>query len=173
LTACLLADWEKRFIGEPKPGSPVLNLFLSLALLLVPLLLLPGVRKAWWPAAPPVTMNTPVAATDWLTAHPDLPGPLWSEIGFSSYLEFTLPERPTWIDTRFEVFPVAQWQQYRDITLASYNWESQLEATGAKLAMVSSQYLDLLNAISGSSSWCEIYRDDVASIYQHSPCGSR
>lgn len=173
LTACLLADWEKRFISDPKPGSPVLNLFLSLAFVLVPFLLLPGVRNTWWRAAPPVTINTPIAATDWLAVHPDLPGPLWSEIGFSSYLEFTLPERPTWIDTRFEVFPVAQWQQYRDITLASYNWESQLDATGAKLAMVSGQYLDLLNALSGSSSWCELYRDDVASIYQHSPCGSR
>ena len=80
-------------------------------------------REKWWEQSPPATENTPIAATEWLAARPDLPGPLWSEIGFSSYLEFALPQRPTWIDTRFEVFPVEQWQAYKDITTARYNWQ--------------------------------------------------
>ncbi len=170
LTAGLLADWEKKFLGNPKPGSPALNLTLILALLLLPLALLPGVRESWWPQAPAATEDTPIAATHWLAAHPDLPGPLWSEIGFSSYLEFALPERPVWIDTRFEVFPVQQWQQYQAITDATWDWQALLSASGANLLMVSvTQQPDLLQALEHQSAWCRLYRDDIAVIYQ--PCG--
>jgi len=167
LTSLMLVDWEKKFLGDPKPGYPVLNLALCLAFILLPLALLPGLRSAWWPEAPSITENTPIAAAEWLAAHPNLPGPLWSEIGFSSYLEFALPERPVWIDTRFEVFPVEQWQSYEDITNARYNWQSLLDETGAKLLMVSvTEQPALLEAMKDQSLWCEIYRDDVAEIYQ-------
>jgi hypothetical protein len=174
LTACLLADWEKKFIRESSPGIPVLNLVLNVMFILLSLAFLPGLREMWWNQSPPATENTPIAATEWLATHPDLPGPLWSEIGFSSYLEFALSQRPTWIDTRFEVFPVEQWQQYKDITYASYNWKSQLDATGTKLLMVSSQYQpDLLMALSASADWCDIYHDPIAVIYQRGPCGGQ
>jgi hypothetical protein len=109
-----------------------------------------------------------MAATNWLATHPNLPGPLWSEIGFSSYLEFALPQRPTWIDTRFEVFPVEQWQAYQVITEARYDWESRLDATGVNLLMVSLQNQpQLLSALEISPAWCRLYRDDTAVIYQH------
>ncbi|MEW6094600.1 MAG: hypothetical protein AB1531_11625 [Chloroflexota bacterium] len=170
LTASLLADWERKYLGDPKPGSPFLNRTLSLLFLLLTLPLLPGLRDAWWPDAPEATEETPVAAAEWLAARPDLPGPLWSEIGFSSYLEFALPERPTWIDTRFEVFPVEQWQAYKDITEANYNWQTLLDETGANLLMVSTlSQPDLLSALDESSAWCELYRGEVAVIYQR--CG--
>lgn len=171
LTSLMLADWENKYLGDPKPGSPALNLTLSLAFVLLPLALLPGVRDAWWPEAPSVTENTPIAATEWLAARPDLPGPLWAEIGFASYLEFALPERPTWVDTRFEVFPVEQWQAYKNITEATYNWESLLDASGANLLIFSTMNQpDLLDALAGSPGWCELYRDDVAVIYRRGPC---
>ncbi|NTV37701.1 MAG: hypothetical protein HGA82_00650 [Anaerolineales bacterium] len=170
LTASLLADWETKYLGDPKPGSPLLNRTLSLVFILLTLSLLPGVRDIWWPDAPEATENTPVAAVAWLAEQDQLPGPLWSEIGFSSYLEFVLPERPTWIDTRFEVFPVDQWQTYKDISEANYNWQTLLDNTGAHLLMVSTMTQpELVSALDGSSAWCEIYRDDVAVLYQ--PCG--
>jgi hypothetical protein len=172
LTAGLIADWEKRYLKEAKLGLPALNLTLILVFVLLPLACLPGLRARWWKQTPPATENTPVAATEWLAGHPDLPGPLWSEIGFSSYLEFALPQRPTWIDTRFEVFPVEQWQQYRDITYARYDWANLLDSTEANLLMVSTQYQpDLLSALKISPAWCELYRDDTAVIYQR--CGGQ
>ncbi len=170
LTARLLADWEKKYLGETSFRLSKLNLTLGLALLILPLALLPGLREKWWTQSPPATENTPVAATDWLAAHPALPGPLWSEIGFSSYLEFALPERLTWIDTRFEVFPVEQWQRYRDITYARYDWAGLLDETEVNLLMVSTQNQpDLLSALESSPAWCELYQDKVALIYQR--CG--
>jgi len=170
LTSLMLADWEKKYLGDPKPSSPVLNLALSLVFILLPLGLLPGARDVWWLEAPAATENTPVAATEWLAAQPDLPGPLWAGIGFASYLEFALPSRPPWIDTRFEVFPVEQWQQYKDITNATWEWPVLLTGTGANLLMVSAtEQPALLQALNNQGLWCEIYRGEVAVIYQRSP----
>ena len=170
LTSQMLADWEKRLLGDPKPGSPALNLTLSLVFVLLPLALLPGVRDSWWPQAPAATEDTPVAATEWLAARPGLPGPLWSEIGFSSYLEFSLPSRPPWIDSRFIPFSVDQWQSYEDITYARFNWQSLLDRTGANLLMLSvTEQPALLQAMQDQPLWCEIYRDPLAVIYQRSP----
>ncbi len=174
LTACLLADWEKKYLHEQEATRPAVNLALGLVFVLLPLALLPGAREKWWKQAPPATENTPVAATDWLAAHPGLPGPLWSEIGFSSYLEFALPERPTWIDTRFEVFPVEQWQNYEAISYARYDWESLLDASGTNLLMVSAlNQENLVSALKSSSNWCELRRDPVAVIFQRAPCGGQ
>ena len=171
LTPSLLADWESRTLGRSKMNVPALNLAFSLLFVLLPLAFLPGLRATWWKQAPAVTENTPVAATDWLAAHPALPGPLWSEIGFSSYLEFALPQRPTWIDTRFEVFPVQQWQAYKAITDGRQDWEKLLDGAGVNLLMVSPpNQPDLLSALKRSAGWCSLYSDDIAVIYQR--CGS-
>ena len=167
LTAGLLADWEKKYLGGSEQTRPVFNMALGVIFMLLPLVFLPGLRSTWWKQAPPATENTPMAATTWLAAHPELPGPLWSEIGFSSYLEFALPQRPTWIDTRFEVFPVKQWQAYQAITDARYDWESLLDAAGVNLLMVSPQNQpQLLSALENSQGWYAIYRNDEAVIYR-------
>jgi hypothetical protein len=174
LSSRLVSVWENRYSGKSMQGLPVLNLALGLILTLLPLAFLPGLREKWWKQSPDPTDGTPIAATEWLDAHPDLPGPLWSEIGFSSYLEFALPERPTWIDTRFEVFPVEQWQAYRNITYARYDWEALLDATGANLLLVSVQnQAELLSALEISPAWCELRRDPVAVLYQRGACGGR
>jgi len=171
LTSLMLADWEKRILGEPKQGSPALNLILCLAFVLLPLALLPGIRERWWQKAPAATERTPIAATAWLALHPELPGPLWAEIGFASYLEFALPSRPPWIDSRFVPFSVEQLQAYKDITNARYDWRSLLEDTGAKLLMVSTlDQPNLKEALSASADWCGLYRDDLAVIYQRGVC---
>ncbi|MEZ0397302.1 MAG: hypothetical protein ABWK53_12845 [Anaerolineales bacterium] len=171
LTAAALGEWERRRMAASPPGRPAWSTGLMLVCLLLPLALLPGVRQRWWPDSPPVTEDTPLAAADWLRAHPDLPGPLWSEIGFSSYLEFALPERPVWMDTRFEVFPPEQWEDYRAVTQAAWDWQARLDAAGANLLMVSTaSQPDLLAALEASSAWCERYRDPLAAIYQRGAC---
>jgi hypothetical protein len=172
LTSRLIGNWENKYLGESKISLPGLNLGVSLILILVPLVFLPGLREKWWKQSPAPTENTPIAATGWLAAHPNLSGPLWSEIGFSSYLEFALPERPTWIDTRFEVFPVEQWQTYQGITVARYDWESLLDSTGANLLMVSVENQpELVSALATSRLWCELWHDQVAALYQRGTCG--
>lgn len=173
LTSSLVGDWEGKQLPDSVPGGrakrflPVANLVLALLLLLLPLSLLPGIRENWWRAAPAATENTPAAATEWLAGRPDLPGPLWAEIGFASYLEFALPSRPPWMDTRFELFPVEEWHAYRAITTARFDWSSLLDERGVELLMVSMQEQpDLLAALDGAPAWCELYHDPIAVIFQ-------
>lgn len=170
LTAAALGEWERR-LNLARLDRPAFNWTLLALCLLLPLALLPGIRQTWWEEAPPAVENTPVEAVEWLRAHPDLPGPLWSEIGFSSYLEFALPERPVWIDTRFEVFPLEQWDDYRAISFAAWDWQARLDAAGPNLLLISTAAQpDLLVALEASPAWCARYRDSTAVIYQRGAC---
>jgi hypothetical protein len=169
LTAALLQDGGRRWLDRPPAAiRPRLNLAIGSLLLLLPLSLLPGLRQAWWPSAPaPYSLsNTPVAATRWLSAHPSLPGPLWSGYVFGSYLSFALPSRPVWIDTRFYLYPPSQWQRYQAIARAEYNWETLLAEEKVNLLMISvANEPRLLAAVSASPHWCLQYRDEYAAIY--------
>ncbi|MGC8855816.1 MAG: hypothetical protein ACP5QU_03365 [Anaerolineae bacterium] len=169
LTAALLQDFGLRWLDRPPEKiRPPLNFVTGSLLLLLPLSLLPGLRSAWWPAAPaPYSLpNTPVTATRWLAEHPNLPGPLWSGYVFGSYLSFALPSRPVWIDTRFYLYPPSQWQRYQAIARAEYNWETLLAEEKVNLLMISVvNEPRLLEAVSLSPHWCLQYRDAYAAIY--------
>ncbi|MCC6146755.1 MAG: hypothetical protein IT308_04235 [Anaerolineaceae bacterium] len=172
LSAVLLSPWIGRKLDHPGSFSrPAPNLVLSLMLLLLPFLLLPGVREAWWQDAPPVlSENTPVEAARWLGAHPELPGPLFSELAFSSYLTAALPQRPVWIHTRFETFPPAQFTRYLEISGAVSDWQEQLDEEGINLLFLSrSEQPLLVEAAARSSRWHEVYHDETAVLFTRSP----
>lgn len=164
LTADLLADWGKTRIRQ---GIPAMDIAIGAIILLFPLALLPGLREFWWAEAPPaLSADTPVEATQWLKAHPELPGPLWADLAFSSYLVYTLPERPIWIDTRFEVYPPEHWERYQAISSATWKWEVLLEEEGSNLLMLSkTEQADLIPALGASSNWDEIYSDETSLIF--------
>jgi hypothetical protein len=93
---------------------------LSGLILLLPLMMLPGLREAWWADAPPPyhEATTPIQGTEWLARRPDLAGPLFAEYTFGSYLTFALPSRLLWIDNRFNAYPPEHWEKYQAITSA-------------------------------------------------------
>jgi hypothetical protein len=168
-TAVFLSEWGAHYLDPPaKRINPAINALLGALFLLMPLGVLPGVRDSWWKKAPsPYSLeNTPIAAAQWLRAHPDLPGPLWGDYVFGGYLTFGLPERPPWIDSRFNAFPPEQWQEYQAISGAAPGWEDLLDQEGINLLMLSvaDQPL-LLRAVEASHDWCEQYRDPEAVIF--------
>ncbi|RME51142.1 MAG: hypothetical protein D6796_01580, partial [Caldilineae bacterium] len=146
---------------------PALNGALALLLLALPLALLPGFRQRWWRDAPPVlSPDTPVAAAEWLAAHPELPGPMWNDLAFSSYLIYALPERPVWIDTRFELYPLAQWHRYRRIAEAAPDWSFLLEEEGISLVMLNPAVEENLRlALENAPGWQKVYQDGTAVIF--------
>lgn len=171
LSARLLSGWEERWVKEPKKGSLLLNWLMPILFVFLPLALLPGIRQTWWADAPADTKNTPIEAVQWLRQHPELEGPLWTEMGFASYVEFVLPERPVWIDTRVQLYPVQQWEQYREITYGYDGWEENLAASGANLVMISTASQPrLVVLMQQSANWCELYRDETALIYLRGVC---
>jgi hypothetical protein len=75
------------------------------------------------PGAPELfSAETPVAATDYLRAHP-IDGRLYNEMGYGSYLDWALyPAAQVFVDPRVELYPLATWQDYLAIRDASdYN----------------------------------------------------
>ncbi len=134
---------------------------------------MPGFRDSWWPDAPRAYDNAnPIEATEWLAAHPELQGPLWSDFSHSSYLIFALPSRPVWIDTRFELYPPEQWEKYIAIASASPQWQELLDEEGIQLAMLSTDGEPLLiTAMQDSGLWHEEYHDEDVIIFSKSLLG--
>jgi len=167
-SASLLAHWGGRYLDSPvQKVQPLANILIGCIFLALPLALLPGLRDAWWQRAPsPYADSTPIAATQWLRDHPGLPGPLWSNFGFSSYLAFALPARPVWVDTRFEIYPPEQWKRYLAVTRPDLHWQELLEEEGINLMMLSTGgEPDLIRAATESINWCEKYRDRTAVVF--------
>jgi hypothetical protein len=171
-SACLLTSLvaQLKFAIQNKPtqaGIPALNITLGILFILLPFALLPGLREAWWADSPEALVDTPVKAVGWLEENPTIPGPLWSEIGFSSYLEYALPSRPVWNDTRFEVYPTGQWERYKAIYSGAWNWHSILDEEGINLLMVSkNKQAALLEALQTSSDWEQMHADEVAVLFK-------
>jgi hypothetical protein len=168
-TGALLTELLSGRIGRGSANSkPSFNYILGGLLLFLPLMMLPGLREAWWKDAPPPyhQATTPLAATEWLAGHPDLPGPLFAEYTFGSYLTFALPSRPLWIDNRFNAYPPVHWEKYQTISSATYNWESLLDQDKINLLMLSTHTQpDLIQAAKDSGRWCEEYNDTDAVIF--------
>jgi hypothetical protein len=169
-TGALITPLLQKYLREPNPADarPMINYVLGTLLLALPLMLLPGIREAWWDDAPhPYTLNTtPIEAVKWMEDHPHLPGPLFADYTFGSYLTFALPSRLLWIDNRFNAYPPEHWEKYQAISAAKHKWEDNLDNDKINL-LILSLYTQpsLVQVVEASSQWCEEYRDDDAVIF--------
>jgi hypothetical protein len=170
LSGALLAELLKSFQRAPvvEKSNPLFNYALSGLIFLFPLMMLPGIRESWWKdsPAPYHTATTPITATKWLAQHPDLPGPLFAEYTFGSYLTFALPARLVWIDNRFNAYPPEHWENYQTISAGKPQWEHLLEKDKVNLLMLSlHSQPTLVEIVEESRQWCEQYRDKDAVIF--------
>ena len=169
LTGPLLTELVRPFTREATGNSnPRFNYALGGMLLLLPLMLLPGLRESWWTDSPPPyhEATTPLAGTEWLAAHPDLPGPLFADYTFGSYLTLALPSRLLWIDNRFNAYPPEHWEKYQEIASAKPDWEELLNEDEVNLLMLSpTSQPSLVQAVEESGRWCQQYRDKTAVIF--------
>ena len=123
--------------GRERGGGTVANLVvagLQLALVataqpwLKPLLPLPAEFRALYadlPGAPQLfSADTPVAAVEHLRAAP-CAGRIFNEMGYGSYMAWALyPQAQAFVDPRVELYPLALWQDYIEIT-RGYRLEAQ------------------------------------------------
>jgi hypothetical protein len=170
LSGALLAELWKSFRRESsvEKSNPAFNYALAAFIFMLPLMMLPGLRESWWKDSPPPyhEPTTPFAATNWLSGHPDLPGPLFAEYTFGSYLTFALPSRLLWIDNRFNAYPPEHWKKYQTISSAEYPWEDLLDQDKINLLLLSFHTQQtLIDAVEDSGQWCEQYRDNTAVIF--------
>jgi hypothetical protein len=167
LTSDLLSGWNKVLPVEKKPSYPALNIILGTIILLLPLAILPGIRESWWEQAPETLVDTPVAAVEWLSSHPQqVPAPMWNDLAFGSYLAFALPTRSVWIHPMFEAYAQEHWEDFVAVNYARYDWQSILDKDGITSLMLSvANQQELLSAVHQSEQWCQVYEDDVAVIF--------
>jgi len=168
-TARLLSGLETSWIETSSaPKKPFVNLLLGTVFLMLSFVALPGLRESMGvKKLPTIYPDTPIAATAWLAEHDELPGPMWNDVSYGSYLIFALPSRPVWIDTRFEmIYPASQYVKFREIAHAEPAWETLLQREGINLLFLSIDNQPILiQAIKMSNQWCEQYRDQTAVIF--------
>lgn len=149
----------------------IMNFALGSFLLLFPLTLLPGIRATWWQKAPPAyDPSTPIQAAEWLSANPQLPDHLWADFSFSTYLTYALPQRQLFSSNRIEDLTTNQIEDYFYIANARYDWQNVLNKYDINLVMPSVlEQPGLIEALSASHDWQQVYRDDQAVIYIRNP----
>jgi hypothetical protein len=168
LTAFLMPELITQKFDQAQGATiPGLNYALGILFLLMPLMLLPGLREDWWKESPPaLDPQTPTAAADWLNQHPELPSTMWNDVVFGSYLIHAVPTRPVSMDTRIQVIYTAeQAHDYLYIQSAQDGWEARLEEDGVNLLFLASTQPALVKAVQNSTEWCEQYHDKVAFIF--------
>ena len=80
--------------------------------------------------------STPVAAVQWLRAHPTS-GRLWHEMGFGSYLMWTMDgELQPMADPRVELYPDAFWEDYARLSAGPPDAPQVLAARGFTRALL-------------------------------------
>lgn len=166
----LAVHWAARWPPQParSPGSPWLNGALAGLWLVLSLLALPWF-KALWPLPPDkaglISAETPLAATRFLLENPQTQ-PLFNFSDFGSYLIWeAYPAYQVFVDPRFELYPVAVWNDYLAIQSVQPDWETRLRNYGVQTLLLSPVYQPaLLQAVRQSPGWREVYADAVAVI---------
>ncbi|MGQ9718080.1 MAG: hypothetical protein ACUVR6_10410 [Anaerolineae bacterium] len=175
LAGGLKALWP-RLATIPSRRS-VVNLLLAV-LLFVPVLIV----QPWWvervplperywklvwrgiPQGPLVGRETPVAAVEYLRAHPG--GHLFNEMGYGSYLIWALPEQKVFIDPRVELYPYEQWRDYIRIG-QGVRYNELLERYGADRLMVDRELQgELIRALEDDPRWEQEYADERTEIWR-------
>lgn len=156
--------------GSNRKEHPALNGTVSLLLVAGVLLSLPWFRASL-PALetrkPLLSAMTPVQAVDFLCAHTSATSArIYQDQAFASYQIWACPQLPVFIDTRIELYPLAQWDDYAAISGARFDWEEIAARYGITHLLLSTvQQQDLIRAAASAPGWRLLYRDERAVIF--------
>jgi hypothetical protein len=112
---------------------------------------------------------TPVAATDWLERHP-IAGRFWTDMSYTSYTTWRMPEKQVFADLRIELFPDAVWDDYFEIAeggAGSVELIDRWQIT--HLLLDAKGQAALQQRLAATPGWCERYRDSRAVIMARCP----
>jgi hypothetical protein len=119
------------------------------------------------PGAPELfSADTPVAAAEYLRAHPG--GRLFNEMGYGSYLDWALyPAMQVFADPRVELYPLALWQDYVAIGQARDYHALLIGKYGVTRVLLDRQIPPrLAAALASDDGWEREYADARAEIYR-------
>ncbi len=110
-----------------------------------------------------ISINTPVAVSEYLKTHPG--GNLFNEMGYGSYLIWSVPEQGVFVDTRVELFPIDQWMDYVHINNAT-NYNELLQKYGVdRILLDKNLQPELASSLLRDPTWKLEYDDQYAQIW--------
>lgn len=161
------------FVGQ-EGGYPGFTVLIITLIVLEVLVALPW-NKERLPLPPSVasltTSDTPVAATQYLLEH-DLPGPLFHDMGYGSYLIWAAwPRIQVFSDPRVELYPLDLWLDYAAISSARHDYAALLQRYGIRTLMLDQvNQAALIEAVGESGSgWQSLYDDGRTVILRRAP----
>jgi hypothetical protein len=166
-----IAGWlaTPREAQEPhadRRGSPVMNLGVVLAVGAAAVLALPWWRTPQAGASSPLLNQAPegvVAAVEDATSPGDH---VWIDQVWASWMEYRLPDRPVFVDSRIELYPQRVWTDYLDVANGREGWQAILDRWDVDvLALSSGQSGELVERLAGDPGWQRIYHLDQGSVY--------
>jgi hypothetical protein len=109
--------------------------------------------------------TTPVAATEWLAQHPQ-PGRFWTDMSYTSYTIWRLPEKQVFADLRVELFPERIWEDYFAISQGNQESLALLDRWQiTHLLLGRYGYESLSRLLEQQPGWCEVYKDSTSVIF--------
>jgi hypothetical protein len=107
----------------------------------------------------------PVQAVDFLTQHPPV-GPLFTTDAWGGYVIYCAwPRVRTVVDDRHDMYGSEYMKRYLKILEGSWDWQAQLQATGARAVLVSPDSA-IANLLRLSPDWKLTYDDGRAMIFE-------
>jgi hypothetical protein len=118
-----------------------------------------------------LTQSTyPVAASDWLAAHPEVGTRMFNSYGWGGYLVYRFypqPQRRVFVFGEATLMGDDQLKRYADVEGIRPDWQNQLEAAGVDY-VVFGRSAPLTDALAVDPGWRKVYEDRVTAIYVRS-----
>jgi hypothetical protein len=167
-----LAELFPRLLRDGSEGNPRLNRLVAALLAVLVVSCLPWVKPLVWGSAKPLLgTDTPVKAADYLRGAPDRPRHLFHENGYGAYLIWAVPDQPVFIDPRFELYPLSQWEDYMMLSrghdveplLAKYDIDGLLLSRAQQGRLIDAVRHDRCDR------WEERYSDEISVYFARRP----
>jgi hypothetical protein len=147
-------------------GSPVMNLAVVLTVAAAVVVALPWWRTEQPGGSSPLLNHAPegvAAAIETVSAPGDH---VWIDQVWASWLEYRLPDRPVFVDSRVELYPQSVWTDYIDVSNGRNGWQAILDRWDVDVVALSPwQSGELIERIGFDPGWQRTYHDDDGSVY--------
>ncbi|MGZ4126343.1 MAG: hypothetical protein ACXVQU_12415 [Actinomycetota bacterium] len=86
-----------------------------------------------------------------------------------SWLEFALPDRRVFVDSRIELFTASEWRDYMNVSAGVEGWQALLDRYGVDVVVATrGQQGTLLPRIRSDPGWTQSYADSHGSVFVRS-----
>jgi hypothetical protein len=153
------------------PGSPRLAAITACALLALAVFVGVAAERRLATQEALTRDSYPVAASDWLAAHPEVGTRMFNSYGWGGYLVhrfYPIPQRRVFVFGEATLMGDDQLRRYADVESIRPDWQSQLRSRGVDY-VVFNRDAPLSNALAADPDWRLAYQDRVAVVYVRTP----